>query len=121
MRSSIIVALFATIAAPMLSVAYPATQGRQELNLRALAEENSISARQITEAIINIFERSFDEGDLVRRAPPNGDCTSGMGQAGMTGPACAAARGHGWMSIGSCFSRQQMMMQGNVIKGTCYY
>ncbi|KAF9465320.1 hypothetical protein BDZ94DRAFT_391219 [Collybia nuda] len=121
MRSSTIVTLFALIAAPMLTVALPTNGGGQTLNLRALAEEHSISARQIAAAMVDIFERSFDEGTLVQRAPPNGDCSSGERQTRMTGPACANAGGYGWKIDGRCYSRQQMVMQGNVHKGSCYY
>ncbi|KAF4615770.1 hypothetical protein D9613_012383 [Agrocybe pediades] len=56
---------------------------------------------------------------LVERNP-RGDCSTASPQR-MTGPACARAGGHGWMSNGRCYTRQQMAMQGNVVKGSCYF
>ena len=35
---------------------------------------------------------------------------------------CADAHGHGWKAVnGACYGRQQMLLQGNQIKGWCYY
>jgi hypothetical protein len=140
MLPSNIIALFALVAAPMLAVAYPTSQGSEELILRALADEPSIAARYIAEAMVDILERRTLREDLVRRAPPNGECVvshvlrlflhvlfhilyscSTASPQRKTGPACANAGGFGWMSGGRCYSRQQMALQGNVMQGNCYY
>ncbi|KAF4615855.1 hypothetical protein D9613_012389 [Agrocybe pediades] len=56
---------------------------------------------------------------LVERNPA-GECNTAS-PSRLTGPECARGRGIGWMSRGRCYTPQQMAMQGNIVKGSCYF
>ncbi|KAH9481735.1 hypothetical protein JR316_0006262 [Psilocybe cubensis] len=58
---------------------------------------------------------------LVARAPPNGDCSTGLPQPNVSGPQCAQMHGYGWKFNGRCYGPRQMILQGNTVKGFCYF
>ncbi|KAF8159288.1 Ribokinase-like protein [Crassisporium funariophilum] len=57
---------------------------------------------------------------LVARREPNGYCSDGMPQS-FDARSCYDHMGHGWKMGGRCYGRQQMLLQGTQIRGSCHF
>ncbi|PPQ75391.1 hypothetical protein CVT26_015474 [Gymnopilus dilepis] len=106
-------AVFATVlafgASALATVTYPSmheiiARHENDLRLQARGEMTEFEAR----AAIHTHRE------------PAGECHDTFPQR-MGAHDCLKAGGAGWKIVGKCYDAQQMLLQGNQIKGLCYF